>query len=81
KPKYHMLCHASYWMQQYGPQVNYHVEEEEAMNSCLRLQLEHSNRQGPSRDLAHRFAVSEGLKFILQGGRWVNPKSKELCQA
>ncbi|RPA90306.1 hypothetical protein L873DRAFT_1754002, partial [Choiromyces venosus 120613-1] len=68
-------------MQQYGPLVNYYVEEERAMNPCLRLQLEYSNRQAPSRDLAYIFAVSERLKFVLQGGRWVNLQSKDLCQA
>ncbi|RPA92331.1 hypothetical protein L873DRAFT_1602832, partial [Choiromyces venosus 120613-1] len=81
KPKYHLLCHAALWVECYGVLANMHVEDEERMNSSIRSNLEHSNRQAPSRDLAYRFATASGLKFIARGGAWIDPDTKQLTKA
>ncbi|RPA89276.1 hypothetical protein L873DRAFT_1849373 [Choiromyces venosus 120613-1] len=80
-PKYHLLCHASYWIKQYRVPGNFHMEEEKAMNSSVQQQVEHSNHYTPSKDLDHQFAADIGLKSLLQGGVWVDPVSHQLCSA
>ncbi|RPA94949.1 hypothetical protein L873DRAFT_1610469, partial [Choiromyces venosus 120613-1] len=81
KPKYHLLCHTAFWIERYGVLSNTHVEDEERMNSSVRSNLEHSDRQAPSKDLAYCLANAQGLRFVALGGIWVDPKTNLLTQA
>jgi hypothetical protein len=49
---------------------NSHVETEESINSEVRLHLEHTNRHEPSKDIAEKYAICEGLGFMADGGIW-----------
>lgn len=40
----------------------------EAFNSNLRAQNVFGNRHSPSKDIAHKFAVLENLRFVCNGG-------------
>ncbi|RPA90102.1 hypothetical protein L873DRAFT_1609602, partial [Choiromyces venosus 120613-1] len=81
KPKYHLLCHTAMWIECFGALENCHVEDEERMNAVIRSNLEHSNRQAPSKDLAYHLAVASGLLFVAEGDVWVDPTTKQLSKA
>ncbi|RPA98653.1 hypothetical protein L873DRAFT_1021321 [Choiromyces venosus 120613-1] len=51
------------------------------MNSSVRSNLEHSDRQVPSKDLDYNLANAQGLRFVALGGIWVDPKTNLLSQA
>jgi hypothetical protein len=40
------------------------------MNSEVRLHLEHTNCHAPSKDIAEKSVICEGLRFMADGGIW-----------
>ena len=57
----------------------------ESFNSLIRGQNIHGNKQAPSRDIAHRFAVIEHLRFLCNTKGYANhfttpnTKQREVC--
>ncbi|RPA94390.1 hypothetical protein L873DRAFT_1792973 [Choiromyces venosus 120613-1] len=69
------------WIECFSTLENCDVEEEERMNATICLNLEYSNHQAPSKDLAHHLAIASELLFVAERGVWVDPTTKLLSKA
>ncbi|RPA94032.1 hypothetical protein L873DRAFT_1793192 [Choiromyces venosus 120613-1] len=69
------------WIECFGALENCQVEDEERMNATVRLNLEHTNHQAPSKHLAHLLVIASWLLFVAEGGIWVDPTTKLLSKA
>ena len=67
KVKIHYLRHFVENIERHGLPVDYASEQFEAFNGTIRNALFQTNRQNPSRDLATRFAIYEGMSFMVSG--------------
>ena len=57
-------------IRRFGPAMLFATEAFESFNAIIRGKSVHSNRHAPSRDIAHAFAESNGVRHILSGGRF-----------
>ncbi|KAG1077923.1 hypothetical protein G6F42_024535 [Rhizopus arrhizus] len=78
KPKVHYLHHIHQDIRRFGCALQFETEKGEMFNKFIREQLFHTNRLSPSRDVAIRFGSQEILKFIIDGGSWINKNSKRV---
>ena len=67
KVKIHYLRHFLENIERHGLPVYYATEQFEAFNGTIRSALFQTNRQNPSRDLANRFAIYDGMSFMVSG--------------
>ncbi|KAI9103448.1 hypothetical protein DFS34DRAFT_576687, partial [Phlyctochytrium arcticum] len=54
--KYHALVHLTEDVRRFGPAVLFATETFESFNPIVRVQLAHTNRHAPSKDVSSRFA-------------------------
>ncbi|KAI9103972.1 hypothetical protein DFS34DRAFT_682949 [Phlyctochytrium arcticum] len=54
--KYHALVHLTEDVRRFGPAVLFATEKFESFNPIVRVQLAHTNRHAPSKDVSSRFA-------------------------
>ncbi|KAI8995174.1 hypothetical protein BC832DRAFT_535958, partial [Gaertneriomyces semiglobifer] len=77
--KYHTLAHVVENIREFGPAVLYMSEKFESFNKVMRNHAVHTNRHGPSVDVARRFARYAVVRHLLSGGmfksegRWSSP--------
>ncbi|KAI9011474.1 hypothetical protein BC832DRAFT_590695 [Gaertneriomyces semiglobifer] len=77
--KYHTLAHVVENIREFGPAVLYMSEKFESFNKVMRNHAVHTNRHGPSVDVARRFARYTVVRHLLSGGmfksegRWSSP--------
>ncbi|KAG8777086.1 hypothetical protein FRC12_000558 [Ceratobasidium sp. 428] len=72
KTKTHLLIHMPMFVRRFGPLQGSNTERYESFNASFRAASVHSNRQAPSRDIAHTFAVFDVVKHIMRGGYWLD---------
>lgn len=68
KPKFHILLHLPQHVRRFGPAILFATEGFESFNAVIRAKSVHSNRQAPSRDIAHAFAQGSRIRHFLSGG-------------
>ncbi|KAF8919278.1 hypothetical protein CPB85DRAFT_1529674 [Mucidula mucida] len=68
KPKFHILVHLPAHIRCFGPAMLFATEAFESFNVVIRAKSIHSNRQAPSRDIAHGFAQGNRIRHLLSGG-------------
>lgn len=68
KPKFHLIRHLPEHVRRFGPAVLFATEAFESFNAVIRARSVHSNRQAPSRDIAHGFARVNRIRHLLSGG-------------
>ncbi|KAI9007055.1 hypothetical protein BC832DRAFT_519661, partial [Gaertneriomyces semiglobifer] len=66
--KYHTLAHVVENIREFGPAVLYMSEKFESFNKVMRSHAVHTNRHGPSVDVARRFARYAVVRHLLSGG-------------
>jgi hypothetical protein len=76
KAKFHFLLHLPENIRRFGPAIMFSTERFESFNSVFRECSIHSNRQAPSRDIAHTFAHLDRVKHILSGGYWYDASQR-----
>jgi hypothetical protein len=81
KPKVHMLLHLPQSIRQFGPASLFATEKFESYNGIVRTASIHSNRQAPSRDLAHSFANYQIERLLFSGAYLYDVKSRGYFQA
>ncbi|KAI6148028.1 hypothetical protein BKA82DRAFT_151609, partial [Pisolithus tinctorius] len=70
KPKFHIIRHLPDHIQHFGPAILFATEGFESYNAVIRDHSIHSNRQAPSRDIAHGMARCHHVCHFLSGGRF-----------
>jgi hypothetical protein len=70
KMKLQLLADIIEDIRRHGPAIRFSTEIFECFNAIFRLCSIFSNRQAPSRDIAHKFASMDRVKHILSGGYW-----------
>lgn len=70
KSKIHTLLHLPDDIRRFGPAVSFSTELFEGFNGVFRLCSILSNRQAPSRDIAHKFGELDRVKHLLCAGWW-----------
>ncbi|KAF2861399.1 hypothetical protein K470DRAFT_263796 [Piedraia hortae CBS 480.64] len=70
KVKLHLLCHVVMWVRRFGPNIGAQCETHECTNKHLRGNVEHTNRQAYSLDVAGRYSVFSGALHLAAGGWW-----------
>ncbi|KAI6116436.1 hypothetical protein F5141DRAFT_1187659 [Pisolithus sp. B1] len=70
KPKFHILCHLPDHIRHFGPAILFAREGFKLYNAVIRDHSIHSNRQVPSRDIAHGMAQCHRICHLLSGGRF-----------
>ncbi|KAI0723525.1 hypothetical protein C8Q76DRAFT_614464 [Earliella scabrosa] len=68
KSKYHVVLHLVEHIRRFGPAALFATEAFESFNAVIRAKSVHSNRQAPSRDIAHGFAQGNRIRHLLSGG-------------
>ncbi|PLW23901.1 hypothetical protein PCASD_13510, partial [Puccinia coronata f. sp. avenae] len=81
KPKFHHLRHFPESIRRLGQAGLFSTEKFESFNGVLRNASVHSNKQIPGRDIAISFDSYNSLRFLLSGGFFYNPTSKEYTSA
>jgi hypothetical protein len=81
KPKFHHLRHFPESIRRLGQAGLFSTEKFESFNGVLRNASVHSNKQSPGRDIAISFDNYNSLRFLLSGGFFYNPTSKEYTSA
>ena len=71
KPKFHLIRHLPYHIEQFGPTILFATEAFESFNAVIRAQSIHSNCHAPSRDIAIGFAHCSRVRHLVSGG-WVD---------
>ncbi|KAI0071651.1 hypothetical protein K474DRAFT_1606601 [Panus rudis PR-1116 ss-1] len=78
KPKFHILLHLPTHIRRFGPAILFATEGFESFNAVIRAHSVHSNRQSPSRDIAHSMARQNRTRHLLSGGHFpvnIHPSS------
>lgn len=73
KPKFHILIHILEHILHFGPAVLFATENFESYNAVIRGWSIHSNRQAPSRDIAHQAAEASCIRHLMSGGYFLWP--------
>lgn len=82
KPKLHMILHLPNSIERFGPALLFATEKFESFNGMLRNASVHSNRQSPGKNIATTFANSKGLRHLVCGGWFKDPRcSKQYIRA
>ncbi|KAG8775794.1 hypothetical protein FRC12_001272 [Ceratobasidium sp. 428] len=81
KTKTHLLIHMPMFVRRFGPLLGPNSERYESFNASFRAASIHSNRQAPSRDIAHTFAVFDVVKHIMLGGYWLDSETNQRVRA
>ncbi|THU93269.1 hypothetical protein K435DRAFT_829530 [Dendrothele bispora CBS 962.96] len=68
KPKFHIFVHLPFHIRRFGPAILFATEAFESFNAVIRAKSVHSNRQAPSRDIAHAFAQGNRIRHTLSNG-------------
>ncbi|KAI6018600.1 hypothetical protein BKA83DRAFT_4464938 [Pisolithus microcarpus] len=68
KPKFHIIRHLPDHIRRFGPAILFATEGFESYNAVIRDHSIHSNRQAPSRDIAHGMARCHRIRHLLSGG-------------
>ncbi|KAI9104935.1 hypothetical protein DFS34DRAFT_590034 [Phlyctochytrium arcticum] len=68
--KYHALVHLTEDVRRFGPAVLFATEKFESFNPIVRVQLAHTNRHAPSKDVSSRFARARTVRHLISGGYW-----------
>ncbi|KAI5990253.1 hypothetical protein EDD15DRAFT_2453804 [Pisolithus albus] len=68
KPKFHIIHHLPDHIRRFGPAILFATEGFESYNAVIRDHSIHSNRQAPSRDIAHGMARGHRIRHLLSGG-------------
>ncbi|KAJ4467657.1 hypothetical protein C8J55DRAFT_394516, partial [Lentinula edodes] len=80
KPKFHVLLHLPAYIRRFGPAMLFATESFESFNAVIRARSVHSNRQAPSKDIAHAMARGNRVRHLLNGGLfWTKPLLDEMC--
>ncbi|KAI8996109.1 hypothetical protein BC832DRAFT_520421, partial [Gaertneriomyces semiglobifer] len=69
--KFHILLHVEENIRQFGPAVLYMSEKFESFNKVMRNHAVHTNRHGPSVDIARRFARHNTVRHLFSGGMFL----------
>ena len=77
KIKFHIVSHIIEHVKWFGPAVLFSTERYESFNRVFRLCSIHSNRQAPSRDIAHTSAHLDRCRHIMTGGKWLDTRTKQ----
>ncbi|KAG8762734.1 hypothetical protein FRC12_008883 [Ceratobasidium sp. 428] len=81
KTKTHLLIHMPMFVRRFGPLQGPNSERYESFNASFRAASVHSNRQAPSRDIAHTFAVFDVVKHVMLGGYWLDAETNQRVRA
>ncbi|KAA1469056.1 hypothetical protein DENSPDRAFT_756058, partial [Dentipellis sp. KUC8613] len=68
KPKFHILLHLPLHVKRFGPPPLTATEGFESYNFVIRLRSIHSNRQGPSTDIAQSMSFMHAARHLVSGG-------------
>ncbi|KAJ3875201.1 hypothetical protein F5051DRAFT_462159 [Lentinula edodes] len=80
KPKFHVLLHLPAHIRRFGPAMLFATESFESFNAVIRARSVHSNRQAPSKDIAHAMARGNRVRHLLNGGLfWTKTLPDEMC--
>ncbi|KAF4617992.1 hypothetical protein D9613_012967 [Agrocybe pediades] len=71
KAKFHIITHLPDHVYRFGPAILFATEAFESFNAVIRGKSTHSNRQAPSRDIAHAFAQGNRVRHLFSGGYFV----------
>ncbi|KZT50729.1 hypothetical protein CALCODRAFT_406879, partial [Calocera cornea HHB12733] len=76
KTKMHAALHTPDDILRFSTAVLFSTERYEAFNGVFRRCSVLSNRQAPSRDIAHTFAHFDRIQHITSGGFWKDPTTQ-----
>ncbi|KAH9816224.1 hypothetical protein DFH28DRAFT_1082002 [Melampsora americana] len=74
KPKFHILTHLKYSIQQFGPPCLVATEKFEAFNGKTQDASVHSNKQSPGNDIANTFLTALMMQIFLSGTSFYDHK-------